>query len=50
MALGYTLVGLLLGAGVILAVGVCLGLWFAVSAARPELMERRPPSTGPDEV
>ncbi len=42
MALGYTLVGLLLGAGVILAAGVVGGLWFVVSAARPELMEKRP--------
>lgn len=41
MALGYTLVGLLLGGGLILCAGVAAGIWFAVSAARPELMERR---------
>ncbi|MGE3139009.1 MAG: hypothetical protein AB7I08_11025 [Thermoleophilia bacterium] len=50
MALGYTIVGILLGGAVILAVGICLGLWFGVSASRPELMERRPPTVGPDEV
>ncbi|WP_217913596.1 hypothetical protein [Miltoncostaea marina] len=41
MALGYTLVGLLVGGGLILCAGVAAGIWFAVSAARPELMERR---------
>ena len=42
MALGYTIVGLLLGLGVVLAGGIVGGLWFAVSAMRPELLERRP--------
>lgn len=41
MALAYTLVGILLGLGLILCAGVAVGLWFAVSATRPELMERR---------
>jgi hypothetical protein len=41
MALGYTIVGILLGLGTIVAAGACVGLWLAVSAARPELMERR---------
>jgi uncharacterized protein YneF (UPF0154 family) len=42
MALGYTIVGLMLGLGVVLAGGIVGGLWFAVSAMRPELLERRP--------
>jgi uncharacterized protein YneF (UPF0154 family) len=42
MALGYTIVGLLLGAGVILAGAVVGGLWFAVKAMRPELLEKHP--------
>lgn len=41
MALAYTLVGIMLGGGLILAAGLGAGLWFAVSAARPEYMERR---------
>jgi hypothetical protein len=41
MALAYTLVGVLLGLGLILCAGVAAGLWLAVSAARPELMEKR---------
>jgi len=45
-ALGYTLVGLLLGTGLILAGGVVGGLWFAVSSARPELLEKRPRDDG----
>lgn len=46
MALGYTLAGVLLGVATVVAVGVCVGLWFAVSASRPELMERRPRDGG----
>lgn len=46
MALAYTLVGILLVLGTVLAVGICVGLWFAVSAVRPELMEKRPPEGG----
>jgi hypothetical protein len=41
MALGYTLVGILLGLGVLLAGGIVAGLWFGVSATRPELLEKR---------
>ncbi len=44
MALGYTIVGILLGLATVLAVGICVGLWLAVSATRPELMEERPPA------
>lgn len=42
MTLAYVLVGILLGLGTLLAVGACLGLWFGVSAMRPELMEKKP--------
>lgn len=38
--LGYWIAGALIGVGVILAAGVVGGLWFAVSALRPELLER----------
>jgi hypothetical protein len=41
MALGYTLVGVLLVGGLILAAGIVAGLWFAVSSARPQYLERR---------
>lgn len=41
MALGYSLAGVLIGLGAILGTGIVVGLWFAVSAARPELLERR---------
>jgi len=41
-ALGYTIAGILIGLGVILAGGVVGGLWFAVSAMRPELLVRTP--------
>jgi hypothetical protein len=41
MALAYTLVGILLAGGLLLAVGIVAGLWFAVSSARPDLLEKR---------
>jgi hypothetical protein len=41
MALAYTLAGILLAAGLLLGAGIVAGLWFAVSAARPELLHRR---------
>ena len=40
MATGYTIVGILLGTTVLVAVGILVGLWFAVHATRPELLER----------
>lgn len=40
MALAYTLVGILLVVGLILAAGILAGLWFAVSGSRPELLEK----------
>ncbi len=43
MALAYTIVGLLLGGGLLLAGGIVGGLWFAVSSARPDLLEQAPP-------
>lgn len=46
MALAYTLVGLLLGVTTIIVVGTAVGLWFAMSAARPELLEKRPRDGG----
>jgi hypothetical protein len=41
MALAYTLVGILLAGGLLLAVGIVAGLWFAVSSSRPDLLEKR---------
>lgn len=41
-ALGYTIVGILLGMTFVVALGICLGLWFGVRAGRPEAM---PPSS-----
>ena len=41
-AVGYSIAGVLIGFGVILAAGVVGGLWFAVSSMRPELLEKPP--------
>ena len=41
MALGYTIVGILLAGGLILGGGIIAALYFVVSASRPELLERR---------
>lgn len=41
-ALAFTIAGILIGVGVIIAGGVVGGLWFAVSAMRPELLEKTP--------
>jgi hypothetical protein len=41
MALAYTLVGILLLGGLLLAVGILVGLWYGVSGARPDLLEKR---------
>jgi len=41
MALGYTIAGILLFGGLALGAGAVAGLWFGVSAARPEYLERR---------
>jgi uncharacterized protein YneF (UPF0154 family) len=46
MALAYTLVGVLLVLGLVLCAGVAAGLWLAVSAMRPELLEKRPRDGG----
>jgi hypothetical protein len=43
MALGYVIVGVLLGGGLLLAGGIVGALWLVMSGARPDLMERRPP-------
>jgi hypothetical protein len=40
MALAYTFVGVLLVGGLLLAVGILTGLWYAVSGSRPELLEK----------
>ena len=40
-AVAYTLVGVLLVGGLALGVGIIVGLWFAVSSSRPELLEKR---------
>lgn len=39
-SLGYTIAGILIGLGVVVAGGVVGGLWFAVSAMRPELLKK----------
>ena len=41
MATGYTIAGILIGTTVLVAGGILAGLWFAVHATRPELLERR---------
>lgn len=46
MALAYTLVGILLGAGLLLCAGVAVGLWLGVKSMRPELMDQAPPDEG----
>lgn len=40
-AFAYTIVAILLVGGLALAAGIVGALWFAVSSARPELLERR---------
>lgn len=40
-AVGYAIAGVLIGLGVAVAAGLIGGLWFAVSAMRPQLLERR---------
>jgi len=39
-ALGFTIVGLLLGATFLVALAICIGLWLGVKGARPELLAR----------
>lgn len=39
-ALGYSIAGVLIGLGAILAGGIVGGLWFAVKTMRPELLEK----------
>jgi hypothetical protein len=41
MAVGYTIVGILLGGALLVCTGIAVAIWLAVQAARPELMERR---------
>lgn len=38
---GYVIAGILIAGGIALAGGVVGGLWFGVSAFRPELLRRR---------
>lgn len=45
-AVGYSIAGVLTGLGAILAGGIVGGLWFAVSAMRPELLEKPPRDAG----
>ena len=45
-ATGYAIAGVLIGLGVVVAAAVVGGLWFAVSAMRPELLERTPRRRG----
>lgn len=39
---GYVIAGILIGTTLIVAAGIVGALWLGVSAARPELLERRP--------
>lgn len=41
MAFGFTIAGILILLGIVLASAIVGALWFAVSAMRPELLERR---------
>jgi uncharacterized protein YneF (UPF0154 family) len=41
-AVGYTIAGVLIGLGAILAGGILGGLWFAVNSMRPELLQKPP--------
>jgi uncharacterized protein YneF (UPF0154 family) len=41
-AVGYTIAGVLIGLGAILAGGIVGGLWFAVNSMRPELLQKPP--------
>ena len=51
MATGYTIAGLLIGGTLLLAGGILAALWFAVSSARPELLERpRPRNERPNAI
>ena len=43
---GYCIAGILIVLGLILAGGILAGLWFAVSAVRPELLEKPPREGG----
>jgi len=43
-ATAYSIVGVLLVGGLVLGVGLGIGLWLAVRAVRPELMERPDPT------
>ena len=43
---GYCIAGILILLGLILAGGILGGLWFAVSAMRPELLEKPPREDG----
>lgn len=38
---GYVIAGILIGTTLIVAAAIVGGLWLGVSAARPELLERR---------
>ncbi len=44
-ALGYTIVGILLGVTFIAALAICLGIWFGIRTAKPEALE---PAERPD--
>ncbi len=43
MSLGYTLAGLLIAGGLILACAILGLVWLGISGSRPDLMERKPP-------
>jgi len=45
MAFGFTIAGILIFLGIVLAGAIVGGLWFAISAMRPEYLERH---RGPD--
>lgn len=47
-AVAYTVVALMLLGGFLLALGIGIGLWLAVKAVRPELMEPAPEPPTPE--
>ena len=45
-ATGYAIAGVLIGLGIVVAAAIVGGLWFGISAMRPELLERAPRKRG----
>lgn len=46
-ALAFTIVGIMLVGGLLLAGAIVGAVWFAVSSARPEFLAEKPEGAGP---